>query len=93
MDSAPVRDDAALGFVYDTPPAYQDDLKLISGIGEILEKRLNDLGVYAYEQIINWDQVAIYEFSTRLAFKDRIERDEWVEQARRLHDERYGKAA
>jgi predicted flap endonuclease-1-like 5' DNA nuclease len=92
-DIVPARDDAALGLVYETSPAYQDDLKLISGIGEILEKRLNDLGVYTYEQIMNWDQAAVNEFSTRLAFSDRIESDEWVEQARRLHCERYGKAA
>ena len=91
-ECAPVLDDVALGFVYDAPPAYQDDLKLISGIGEILETRLNDLGIYTYKQIMNWDPVAIQEFSSRLGFMDRIERDEWVEQARRLHDERYGRA-
>ncbi len=85
--------DAALGFVYNTPPSYRDDLKLISGIGEILEQRLHGLGVYTYEQIMNWDQDAVREFSHRLSLTDRIEQDEWVEQARRLHDEYYGKAA
>jgi predicted flap endonuclease-1-like 5' DNA nuclease len=65
-------------------PAEPDDLKRIRGIGVLIEKRLNALGIAAYEQIANWTDADIARVSDTLEFKGRIERENWVEQARIL---------
>jgi predicted flap endonuclease-1-like 5' DNA nuclease len=61
-----------------------NDLKRIRGIGVLIEKRLNMLGVTAYEHIANWTAADIERISQSLDFKGRIERENWVEQARIL---------
>jgi len=61
-----------------------DDLKRIRGIGVLIEKKLNSLGVTGYEQIANWTIADIDRVSQILDFKGRIERENWVEQARIL---------
>ncbi len=76
--------DPHLGLVYTSRPAHQDDLTALKGIARVLEQRLHGLGVYTYEQIAGWNTDQVREFSSRLAFKDRIQREEWVEQARAL---------
>lgn len=88
-----MRRDEVLGMVYTQPPKRKDDLKRISGIAQVLEKKLNAFGVYTYRQIMDWDSVAVAEFSKLLSFRDRIERDDWIGQARNLHYEVYGRAA
>ena len=55
-----------------------------------LEARLNEFGIYTYEQIMNWDPQAVEEFCRLLTFRDRIERDDWLGQARQLHAAKYG---
>jgi predicted flap endonuclease-1-like 5' DNA nuclease len=42
---------------------------------------------------MEWDTVAIAEFSKLLSFRDRIDRDDWIGQARSLYYEKYGRAA
>lgn len=64
--------------------AQPEDLKRIRGVGVLIEKRLNALGVTHYEHIANWTSVDIDRFNTQLDFKGRIERESWVEQARIL---------
>ena len=61
-----------------------EDLKRIRGIGVLIEKKLNQMGVVAYEQIANWTAQEIDRVSQSLDFKGRIERENWVEQARIL---------
>jgi predicted flap endonuclease-1-like 5' DNA nuclease len=61
-----------------------DDLKRIRGIGVLTEKRLNAMGVASYEDIANWTREDIDRVSQQLDFKGRIERENWVEQARIL---------
>lgn len=61
-----------------------DDLKRIRGVGLLIEKKLNSLGVATYEQIANWTAADIDRVSQVLDFKGRIERENWVEQARIL---------
>ena len=60
------------------------DLKRIRGIGVLIEKRLNALGITAYEQVANWTRADIDRISEMLDFKGRIERENWIEQARIL---------
>jgi predicted flap endonuclease-1-like 5' DNA nuclease len=61
-----------------------DDLKRIRGIGVLIEKKLNSMGVARYEQIAKWTSTDIDRVSHVLDFKGRIERENWVEQARIL---------
>lgn len=62
-----------------------DDLKVISGVGPKLEKMLHGIGVYYYWQVADWNKADVQEADELLdAFKGRIERDEWVKQARKL---------
>lgn len=80
--------DPALGLIFKIAPLDADDLTRIKGIASVLEKRLHDLGIYTWRQIASWEERHIREFSNRLAFKDRIVREKWVEQARQLNEER-----
>jgi len=72
-------------------PGAPDDLKLIVGVGPVLERMLHQLGVTMYRQIARWTERDIDEFDARLAeFPGRIRRDAWVTQARALHQSKYG---
>ncbi|MGE0231873.1 MAG: hypothetical protein AB7O39_03995 [Flavobacteriaceae bacterium] len=62
----------------------RDDLKLISGIGKLNEDRLNKAGVSSFAQIAAWTKKDIATFDETLNFKGRIEREDWVGQARTL---------
>ncbi|MEL7490300.1 MAG: 50S ribosomal protein L21 [Pseudomonadota bacterium] len=65
-------------------PAGGDDLKKLSGVGPALEAKLHDLGVTTFAQIAAWGPEEIADFDDKLSFKGRIERDNWVEQAKEL---------
>ena len=68
-----------------------DDLKLIVGIGPVLERMLQMMGVTTYKQIARWSERDIDEFDAKLQeFPGRIRRDAWVTQARALHLSKYG---
>ncbi len=72
-------------------PGTPDDLKLIVGIGPVLERMLYQLGVNSYRQIARWSERDIDEFDARLPeFPGRIRRDGWVTQARELYASKYG---
>jgi predicted flap endonuclease-1-like 5' DNA nuclease/chromosome segregation ATPase len=73
-----------LGMVFAEEPVLRDDLKQISGIGEVLEAKLNDVGIYTYRQIIELTPPAIEELDRILKSRDRILRDRWQEQATQL---------
>jgi predicted flap endonuclease-1-like 5' DNA nuclease len=72
-------------------PGAPDDLKLIVGVGPVLERMLHQLGVMTYRQIARWSERDIDEFDARLPeFPGRIRRDAWVTQARALHQSKFG---
>jgi predicted flap endonuclease-1-like 5' DNA nuclease len=59
-----------------------DDLELIKGVGPALNTLLIGLGVRRFDQIAAWTSGDIAEVDQHLgAFKGRIERDHWVDQA------------
>ncbi len=60
-----------------------DDLKAIEGIGPALEKLVNDMGFFHFDQIAGWTEadVALVDAEMK-TFKGRIIRDKWVEQAK-----------
>ncbi|HMQ46237.1 MAG TPA: helix-hairpin-helix domain-containing protein [Saprospiraceae bacterium] len=69
--------------VEDAP--LKDNLTRINGIGPFIEKKLNDQGIYTYEQIAAWGQEKIQWITKSIAYFDgRIERDGWVTQAAQL---------
>ena len=80
----------------DAPPPFfgtvaPDDLKLIVGIGPVLERMLQQLGITTYRQIALWTERDIDEFDAKLPeFPGRIRRDAWVTQARELHASKFG---
>jgi predicted flap endonuclease-1-like 5' DNA nuclease len=74
-------------------PTTPDDLKMIVGVGPVMERMLYQLGVTTYRQIARWSDRDIDEIDARLPeFPGRIRRDEWVTQARALHQSKYGEA-
>ncbi|MEP2979539.1 MAG: hypothetical protein ABJO86_08640 [Lentilitoribacter sp.] len=65
-------------------PAKPDDLKLIKGVGKLIETKLSKEGITQYSQIAAWKKADITDFDEKLSFKGRIERDDWIAQAKIL---------
>ncbi|MDH3581100.1 MAG: 30S ribosomal protein S2 [Hyphomicrobiales bacterium] len=70
------------------PDGEADDLKKISGVGPVLEKKLNEFGIYHYSQIAGLKKAEIAEIDDALSFKGRIEKDDWLTQAKALQKEK-----
>ncbi len=68
-----------------------DDLTRIKGIKGGISQQLHAFGIFTYRQIVEWDAEDMLAFSELLAFKNRLHRDKWQEQARTLMDAKYGK--
>ncbi len=65
-------------------PGAVDDLKLISGVGPRIEKTLHELGIYTYAQVAAWKKAEREWVDGYLSFHGRIEREDWVKQAKAL---------
>ncbi len=90
LEAGSVSQDPVYGIIYNSAPdGGVDDLKRIKGVAEVLEGKLNDMGVYRFKQIAVWTDAACGEFSEMLTFKDRIYRDNWIAQAKDFHEEKY----
>ena len=62
-----------------------DDLKLIWGVGPALEKMLQKMGVWHFDQIAAWSPAELNWVDSRLeGFKGRAKRDEWIKQSKKL---------
>jgi len=70
--------------LFAVPAGDKDDLKLISGVGPVLEGKLNALGITQFSQVAKFTKKQIAEVDDRLSFKGRIERDDWKAQAKAL---------
>ncbi|MEO1775448.1 MAG: NADH-quinone oxidoreductase subunit NuoE [Pseudomonadota bacterium] len=70
--------------LYTEAPADADDLQRMKGVGPKLESTLHELGVYRFAQIASWSPAEIAWVNERLSFKGRIERDDWIGQAKQL---------
>ncbi|MEQ8825614.1 MAG: NADH-quinone oxidoreductase subunit NuoE [Filomicrobium sp.] len=64
-----------------------DDLKRISGVGPKLEETLNGLGIYHFDQIAAWTPETVAWVDNFLSFKGRIDRENWITQAKQLASE------
>ena len=66
----------------------RDDLKQIKGIGPAIEKTLHELGIFRFDQIAEMNEYDIDRIAQRLkGFRSRIYREDWIGQARTLHDQ------
>ncbi|MFQ6552840.1 hypothetical protein AAD018_010920 [Aestuariibius insulae] len=62
-----------------------DDLKKIKGVGPKLEKMLNGMGIYHFDQIASWKAEELAWVDENLeGFKGRASRDNWVSQSQTL---------
>ncbi len=61
-----------------------DDLKKITGVGPVLEKKLNEFGIYHYWQIAQMAKGDIAKIDEELNFKGRIKREDWVTEGKAL---------
>ncbi|MEM1364886.1 MAG: 30S ribosomal protein S2 [Pseudomonadota bacterium] len=75
---------AAEGAIFAAPEGEPDDLKQISGVGPVLEGKLNALGVTKFSQVAAFTAEDISKLDDALSFKGRIDRDGWVGQAAEL---------
>jgi large subunit ribosomal protein L21 len=64
--------------------AVKDDVKLIGGVGPAIEKKLATLGFTSLKQIADFTAEDIERVDGELSFKGRIEREDWVGQAKDL---------
>ncbi len=65
--------------------AAGDDLTRIKGVGKKLSAMLTELGITSFAQIADWTQADIDRIDPQLGrFAGRIERDQWVKQAKYL---------
>jgi predicted flap endonuclease-1-like 5' DNA nuclease len=68
-------------------PASQDNLKLISGVGPGLERKLKDAGITSFAQIVALTDAEIQDLEANVVkFAGRIKRDNWIGQAQQLVD-------
>lgn len=74
--TSPARDDRT--------SEVHDDLKKIKGIGRVIEGKLNAAGITSYAQIASWTKKDAAAFSEKLDFQGRIERENWIAQAKVL---------
>ncbi|RWE39299.1 MAG: ATP-binding cassette domain-containing protein [Mesorhizobium sp.] len=61
-----------------------DNLTRIKGIGTVNEKKLNEHGIFHFDQIGAWKKSDVEAVEAYLAFDGRIAREEWVKQAKLL---------
>ncbi|MEQ9126224.1 MAG: hypothetical protein RIM80_27085 [Alphaproteobacteria bacterium] len=67
-----------------------DDLRRIAGVGPKIEALLHDLGIWRYAQIAALTPEEVAWVDERLTFKGRIEREDWIGQAKALAAESEG---
>ena len=62
----------------------RDRLTDIKGIGPVNERKLNEHGIFHFDQIAAWTAQDIEAAEAYLAFDGRIAREDWIGQARKL---------
>ena len=83
--AAALRPDDKANLLMEAAFGEADDLEQVNGIGPMLCELLNEVGVYYFWQIAEWGPDEIEWVDDKLQhFKGRIQRDDWVGQAKRL---------
>ncbi len=69
----------------------KDDLSQIHGIGPVFARTLNKMGLHTFVQIARWKPEDIDKVAKKLyTAPDRIKRDNWIAEAKKLHAQKYG---
>ncbi|MBA5873083.1 MAG: hypothetical protein GDA66_00835 [Nitrospira sp. CR1.2] len=69
----------------------KDDLKQIHGIGPVMERVLNRMGMFTFRQIAEWKDQDVEQMASELnTFPDRIRHDNWIAGAKEQHFLKYG---
>ena len=69
----------------------KDDLSKIHGIGPVFARTLNKMGLHTFVQIARWKPEDIDKVAKKLyTAPDRIKRDKWIDEAKKLHEKKYG---
>ena len=77
----PVAEKGGVAPLFAAPAGAPDDLKLITGVGPVLEGRLNALGITKWSQVAAFTADDIAKVEDSLSFKGRVARDNWLAQA------------
>lgn len=65
-----------------------DNLKEIEGVGPAMEKLVNEMGFFHFDQIAGWSEADVAWVDANLkGFKGRVSRDRWVAQAKIIVNE------
>jgi predicted flap endonuclease-1-like 5' DNA nuclease len=65
-------------------PETKDDLKRIKGVGPVIEKTLNKLGIWNFKQIAELTPDNVQWVEDHISFPGRVVREGWIEQAHKL---------
>lgn len=87
VDAVPVtaEPEALVQPLHPIPAGPADELTRMKGVGPKVAALLNGLGITRYDQIAAWTDEDVARVDAQLgAFKGRVTRDQWVEQARLL---------
>ncbi len=84
------REDGAPSWLDHSNGSKTDDLTAIRGLGNVLQHRLNRIGIRRYHQLarITPENAKWVESRIRV-LGGRILRDQWAEQAQRMHEGKY----
>ena len=61
-----------------------NNLKVLRGVGVLIEKDLNRLGVYTLTQIASWNENDLLRIDKALSLHGKIKKERWVEQAKNI---------
>ena len=71
--------------------SQKDDLKQIHGIGPVMERVLNRMGMFTFRQIAEWNERDVEQMASELnTYPDRIRHDNWIAGAKEQHFLKYG---
>ncbi len=70
---------------FDATTQTADDLKKVNGIGPVMEKKLNEIGIYTFDQVSKMTETE-YNLLDSItgSFPGRAQRDDWAGQAEKL---------
>ena len=79
-EQEPVAEEPAA--VEESAPTEADKLTELNGIGPVIEGKLHAMGITTFKQIAELSPADVERIDSELNFKGRIEREEWIEQAK-----------
>lgn len=68
----------------EAPSASDGDLAQLSGVGKVMVEKLQAAGITSLSQIAAWSEEDVARIDAELELKGRIQRDDWVGQAKQL---------